>query len=102
MGRIKRTGKRTKLQSNQRRRFRFGWGLHNWLCESDPLDLSFLLFLFFSRLGHNQCPFLGLFKLPGMFLPFPVGSSIVPKVEVEIKIRRGNTAQPVNEKPNFL
>ena len=56
-------------------------------------------FLFF---GHDFDPLTGLFLFPETFLTLPIGSTIVPKVEINIKGFANKSSEAINHEANIL
>lgn len=76
--------------------------LHKIFRKMHTLLHWFLLGSSFGDFGENFSPLFGLLNFPGMFLPLPVQCAVVPKVEEDVKIFRGDTAQMIDIEANLF
>lgn len=96
------TGKGAKSDRDLWLVFDFGRGLGDRLCKADTFLLLFFLCLFLGRFREDLGPFLFLLNLPSTFLPFPMGSPIVPEMKVNIKVGGDDTAKIIDIESNIL
>jgi hypothetical protein len=82
--------------------FDFGRRLDERLSKLNTLHFLFLFCLFLGRFGEDFGPFFLLFKFPSTFLSLPMGSAIVPEVEIHIKTRGNDTTKLIDVETNLF